>query len=322
LQFNTSFSGEDLLFVELVAGNFDSSVFANSGSPGVNMVRVAEQADTGDVILGVLEYQFPAFNERVIVSIKPVGFALSNALNNNSPLDNRALSLFGEFNSVFSIGGLNAGIDFHWLITDRLQLQFGYGARNVSDPTKGLFDSDHRAFGVQLYAEPIDNLTTGIAYINAYSEDGRLDTYTGSLKADSSGGLNERARIHAFSGTLQWRFLPKVLLTSWVGFVNTESLESEAQAELTTYTFALHFLDPFGREGDALVFLFGQPLKLVDGNLVEEDKGTSLHYEVFYEFRLNDNVSLTPGFFVITNPEHISENDSIFVGLIRSVVRF
>jgi len=322
LQFNTSFSGEDLLFVELLEGNFDSSVFANSGSPGVNMVRVAEQADTGDVILSVLEYQFPAFNDQVIVSIKPVGFALSNALNNNSPLDNRALSLFGEFNPVLSIGGLNAGIDLHWLITERLQLQFGYGARNGSDPTAGLFNSDHRAFGVQLYAEPTDNITTGIAYINAYSEDGRLDTYTGSLNADRSGGLNERARIHAFSGTLQWRLLPNVLLTSWVGFVNTESLESKAQAKLTTYTFALHFLEPFGREGDALVFLFGQPLKLVDGNFVEEDEGTSLHYEVFYELRLNENVSLTPGFFVITNPEHISENDSIFVGMIRSVLRF
>lgn len=59
LQFNTSFSGDDLLFFELVAGNLEGSVFANSGSPGVNMVRLSEQGDTNnDSILSVLEYQF------------------------------------------------------------------------------------------------------------------------------------------------------------------------------------------------------------------------------------------------------------------------
>lgn len=258
----------------------------------------------------------------MIVSIKPIGFRLSNALNTNSPLDDLALSVFGEFNPVFSIGGLDAGVDFNWFITDRLQLQFGYGARNASDPREGLFGSSHRAFGIQLFAEPSEQLTIGIAYINAYSEDGRLDTRTGSLNADASGGFNERARIHAFSGTLQWRFSPNVLFTSWVGFINTESLESEAQAKLTTYAFAVNFLDLFGREGDSLVILLGQPPKLVDGTLVEEDKGTSLHYEVFYNFRVNDNLSLTPGFFVITNPEHVSENDTIFVGAIRTVFRF
>ncbi len=53
-----------------------------------------------------------------------------------------------------------------------------------------------------------------------------------------------------------------------------------------------------------------------------EDEATSLHFEFFYRFKVNDNISITPGFFFVTNPGHIEDNDTIYVGTIRTTFRF
>ena len=54
----------------------------------------------------------------------------------------------------------------------------------------------------------------------------------------------------------------------------------------------------------------------------EEDEATSLHFEFFYRFKVNDNIFVTPGFFFVTNPGHIEDNDTIYVGTIRTTFRF
>ena len=52
------------------------------------------------------------------------------------------------------------------------------------------------------------------------------------------------------------------------------------------------------------------------------DKDTSLHLEAFYRFRVNDNISITPGLILITNPEHNNDNDTISIGTIRTTFNF
>lgn len=70
--------------------------------------------------------------------------------------------------------------------------------------------------------------------------------------------------------------------------------------------------------------LIGQPPKIIDNELGAEleDQATALHLETFYRFPLNDDISITPGIFVITNPEHNDENDAIYVGTIRVTLTF
>ena len=53
-----------------------------------------------------------------------------------------------------------------------------------------------------------------------------------------------------------------------------------------------------------------------------EDKATSLHFEFFYRFKVNDNLWITPGFFFVTNSGHIEDNDTLYVGTIRTTFRF
>ncbi len=321
-----SFTGTDILRVGLQASDFSNLGFANEASLNTRMSLLSYQADTkNNFELELLEYRFPAFDNRVVFTARPVGFSLSSVLTANSPyFDNGrgAISRFGEASPLFKIGNLDAGAGFDWLVSDRIRLQAAYGARNASSPTEGITGSGHSAFGLQLLFKPADAVLTGLSYINAYSENAQLDTGTGSRNADTSGGMNTPAKTDAISASLQWRVAPKLTFGAWGGWTFTNSITSNARANTTTYLFSLGLSDPFGREGDLLAFLFGQPPKLVDGNGVSKDTATSLHYELFYRFRVNNNISITPGLFVVTNPDHTAGNNTIWVGTVRTVFRF
>ncbi len=324
----SSFTGKDRLRLELSTGNFSNRGFSSLEGFNTDMTLLSYQGGLANQIqLDKLEYRFAALGDRVVFTFRPVGFSLSSVLTANSPYFDAgrgAISRFAEASPLFKIGNLDAGAGFDWLVSDIARLQVAYGTGNSNSPNKGggVFGADRSALGAQLLVKPAANLLTGLAYINAYSSEGRLDTFTGSFNADTSGLLNEPAQIHGISGTLQWRVTPKITLATWGGLVFSNSLTSDASATTTTYLFSLGLSDPFGREGDLLALLVGQPPKLVSGQGVREDEATSLHLETFYRFRLTDNVSISPGFFIITNPEHNSDNSAIVIGTIRTTFRF
>jgi hypothetical protein len=326
LQLAGSLSGRDAFRVGLSAGNFSDRGFAAPDNLNTNMALLGYQDDTNNRIeLSSLEYRF-AVGDRLVLTIKPVGFSLTSVLSPNSLFSGAsdgALSRFAAFNPVFRIGGLEGGVGADLLLTDRVRLQVAYGARDASDSSQGLLASDHRALGVQLLTRPFNDVTAGIAYVNAFDENGFLNTFTGSNNADTSGGFNEPAAIHAIAGTFQWQINPHIVVGAWGGLIGTVSLESDAAALSTTYIFSLGLLDLFGREGDLLGVMVGQPPRLRVGTLIQnEDEGSGMHYEAFYRFRVNDNLSITPGFFIVTDPGHISSNTTIFVAALRTTLRF
>ncbi|MGB3557766.1 MAG: iron uptake porin, partial [Geitlerinemataceae cyanobacterium] len=183
---------------------------------------------------------------------------------------------------------------------------------------------DHSALGVQLLLKPAPTVLTGIAYVNAYAENGRLDTFSGSFRADTASFLDAPAQINAIGGTLQWRMTSDLTFSTWGGWTFTDAIDSDGSATTNTYLFALAYSDPFDRKGDLLAFLFGQPPKLVSGTDLRlgEDPDTSLHFELLYRLNVTDNISIAPGAFLITNPEHDRDNENVFVGAIRTTFRF
>ncbi len=52
------------------------------------------------------------------------------------------------------------------------------------------------------------------------------------------------------------------------------------------------------------------------------DKDTSYIIELVYSYPLTDNIKITPGAYVIINPDHNSNNDTIWVSVIRTTLRF
>jgi hypothetical protein len=424
LGLQTSFSGKDRLRTYLTTGNFDNGGYTNAESLNTYMARLSYQADLDNkVILDLLEYRFPILDEKVVVSVIPFGFSLSNVLSANSPFFDTgrgAISSFGEASPIFKIGGvLDAGAGVDWLISKQLRFQVAYGTADSSNPEGGFFGADRSSLGAQLLLQPSDTFTTGITYVNAYSSDGTLGTFTGSVNAETLGlwsgssipappdqGNNsgfeaccrffvgdQPAQINAVGGTLQWRLGKKLTAGAWGGYIFADflnplpdfplsgdaipgdngtpdgigsSANKKPFANAATFALSLGLSDPFNREGDLLGFVFGMPPKLVDAgpetqgtpvpffetsrrgepdipvtdnnenlNTVGErnqttlpkrvgvkDDATSLHFEVFYRFKVNDNVWITPGVVVVTNPGHIDDNDTLYVGTIRTTFRF
>ncbi|OKH25166.1 S-layer protein [Hydrococcus rivularis NIES-593] len=424
LGLQASFTGKDRLRLYLTTGNFDNGGFTNPESLNTYMARLSYQAGLeNQVILDELEYRFPIFDDRVVISAIPFGFSLSNVLSANSPyfdLGRGSISRFGQLNPIFRLGSpLDAGVGIDWLIAEPLRLQVAYGTANSSDPNGGFFGADRSVLGVQLLVQPFETVVAGLSYVNAYTSDGRLGMFAGSVNAEStglwSGGILPNplipdsvvsigdlpAQTHAVGATLQWRITEKLTFGAWAGWtftnfqdpvpefrsgvaetpggpspldcLNNPGLEcpvSPSSGEkpfgnTVTYLFSLGLSDPFGREGDLMAFLFGMPPKLVNAgpetqgasvpffeqvireeapvqvtdnnprlesnvelerwfrkNFGVEDEATSLHFEFFYRFKINDNIWITPGVFIVTNPGHIDSNDTLFVGTIRTTFRF
>lgn len=333
LQTATTFTGKDRLRLELGSANFSSRGFAGQQSFNTDMALLSYQTDTdAEFQIFKLEYRFPAFGDRVVFTFRPVNFSLNSVLTANSPYFDAgrgSISRFTDSSPLFKIGRLDSGLGFDWLVTDKVRLQVAYGTRDSENPGDGptgqggITNAGHSALGVQFLTVPFDNVLTGVTYINAYSEDGFLDTYTGSLNADTSGGLSRPANINAVGGTVQWRVWEKITLGAWGGWVFTNYINSDAHATSNTYLFSVGMSDPFGRQGDLFAVLFGKPLKLVDGdNGIEEDEDTSYHIETFYRYKINDHITVTPGVFVVTNPEHNEDNETIVIGVLRTTFRF
>ncbi len=53
-----------------------------------------------------------------------------------------------------------------------------------------------------------------------------------------------------------------------------------------------------------------------------EDENTSYGIEAFYRYQFNDNINITPGLLVITNPEHNEDNNADYIGTIRTIFAF
>ncbi|WP_338421826.1 carbohydrate porin [Nostoc flagelliforme] len=55
---------------------------------------------------------------------------------------------------------------------------------------------------------------------------------------------------------------------------------------------------------------------------LSENSAVAGHIEAFYTYRVNDNITVTPDFYVITKPEHNDNNDPIWVGALRTTFAF
>jgi carbohydrate-selective porin OprB len=78
--------------------------------------------------------------------------------------------------------------------------------------------------------------------------------------------------------------------------------------------------------------IFGMPPKTTDNDFGpnvgtvltnrRQDKDATYHLEAFYRYKLSDNVTVTPGLFMLFNPEGNNNNDTVYVGTIRTTLTF
>jgi carbohydrate-selective porin OprB len=135
--------------------------------------------------------------------------------------------------------------------------------------------------------------------------------------------------FNSFGGTVNFRFSEQLALSGYGAaiFVDDSSGRVNASSTFTSWMVGLHLKDLISK-GNTAGILFGQPLYRTDAsgdaNLADAGvrRATPYHLEAYYKFKVNDNVSITPGAFVLFNPEGDSRNDTTTVGVLRTTFTF
>lgn len=333
----TSFTGRDLLLTGLYAGNLGSS----ASSLFTNMGRLGFESDTdNDVFVNDLSYRFP-ISDNLGVVVGAAGVNPINTFRGINPLEGSgegAISAFAQRNPILAIGSGTGGVGFDWQINQDISLQAVYSAQFPSFAADknvgGLFGGRHTT-GVQLTVAPTNNIDIGLNYLYSHSNDGLLATGIGDAQLTSPFAPITGFDTQAVGATIAWRINPNLQLGGWGGW--TFSNPEDIQGRVETNNWAVFAAFPnLGQQGNLGGILIGQPPKITSSSLPDgfnfpnfSDNGisggrnaTSLHVEMFYRAQLNQNLALTPGFFVVFNPDHNQSNDPLIVGALRATFRF
>jgi hypothetical protein len=332
LNFDTSFTGSDLLRTRLQAQNLASLPTDNAGNlltPEGNL-RFAGGGNNS-VAIDALLYQFPLGN-KTTVTIEANAGAIDDFTDTLNPyLDgdggSGALTNFGTRNPIYYLLG-GKGLGIRHKFSDALELSLGYLANdstaNLPGASSGLFNGPYGAIA-QLTVRPSERLGIGFTYINAYNND--FGGTAGTPEASgfvAAGGGSTIANAYGIGATFQ--LAPQLVLNGSVGYTNARSL-SAGGGSLDIWNWQVGLAVPdFLKEGNLAGVIVGQQPRVAGGSgnfftSVGRDD-TGLHVEGFYQHRLNDNISITPGIIWLTAPGGNRNNDDIVIGTIRTTFTF
>ncbi len=326
MNFDTSFTGKDRLRTRLQAVNV-----ARLDQPtGTAMSRLGFDGEDGSkVTLERLDYRFP-LSDTVRVNIGAAGFVADRFVPLLNPLfessENGAISRFGRYNpAVYRTSGDTAGIGFEIKPSKQFRVDLGYFSSNSDSPIpkNGLFNGAHSALG-QITFSPTENINLAFTYVNSYAPGANVNLTgtTGSRNASRPFGRVATSGNH-FGLQTSIKF-SQVTLSAWGGYVSAEAKDGSNEgnkADIWNWLVSLGVQD-LGAKGDQLGFIFGMPPKLTDIDNGTADPSTSLHFETLYRYPLSKQISITPGFMVITNPNHDDNNDTVWVGTVRTTFKF
>ncbi|MEH1902115.1 MAG: iron uptake porin [Nostoc sp.] len=267
-----------------------------------------------------------------------------------------AISRFAGYNAAVRITGgtsgtgLLAGVGFLWNPSQQVGLRVIYGNGTSSlpedrsllnTPLGGGFFNGTGALAAQLTLKPISNLDIGINYAHSYHKINILGTGLSSADVGSIrfapnaaqlgnvGGnstlaiLNEPINVDSVGATVTWRFAPQTSFSVSGALLFADLLNVDASTTFSSWSAGLYFRDVF-RKGNAAAVIFGQPLyrQSTGGIATRPEDTTPYHLETFFNYRVNDNISVTPGVYFLLNAEGFSANDTAIVGVLRTTFIF
>lgn len=332
LNFNTSFTGRDLLQTRLQIANIPSLTLDNTFTPEGDLQFNAGLDASGDSVfrLDTLLYSTPIGDntEVIIVANNSIANDVADTIN---PLDgdggSGAISRFGTRAPIYHLLTDGTGIGLrHDAGAAEISLAYLANSSSASSPTRGngLFNGPYSAMA-QVVLKPTEELKLGFTYVNAYNK----DMLTGSNFATpvASLGFSTISNAYGFQLSYVSDELP-VKFGGWVGYTNARILDAGLKGDQGIFNWALTLGLDAGPPGSQLGLIVGMEPKVVrsyDGEFLDgafEDEDTSIHIEGFYEYRLSENIAITPGFVWLTAPDHDSDNDSLVIGTLRTTFTF
>jgi hypothetical protein len=327
LNFDTSFTGRDLLRTRLEINNLDAFSGTNTFTPeGDLKFAIDDPYQAGDttVRLDSLLYSTTVGPANVVFMAN--AGAVDDFASTITPLDgdggSGALSRFGTRAPIYNmVRGAGIGLTFD---AGPAEVSLGYLAENASTPTRrnGLTDGPYGALA-QLVFKPVTGLQLGLTYVNAY----RTDMRTGSQLATPVSSLAPPDGLTTISNAYGVQLgydTGAFAFGGWAGYTNARILDQGLKGDLGIWNWAVNLAVNAGPPGSQFGLVVGMEPRVTndDFNGALEDTDTSLHVEGFYQYQLTENIAITPGFVWLTAPDHNDLNDDVVIGTIRTTFRF
>ncbi|MGD1911463.1 MAG: iron uptake porin [Rivularia sp. (in: cyanobacteria)] len=329
LSFDTSFTGKDRLRTRIQAGNVSNY---GAGFTGTDMTRLIGATNTGnDVRLGSLFYEFP-LGDKGIMAVAPAADFPTRIFPALNPVS--SISNFGAESPIYSFA-FGAGTVAYYQFTDELAAGISYLTFPGNNPDEGLFKGQYTAL-TQLTYTPSNKVGIALTYGRYYAPE-PVDTINvtgskGSNFAQLPFGDSTATSSNALGLQFTYKLSDKLIIGGWGSYFNATAESSPSvngfsgsegsDADIWSWAITASLKD-FAKLGSQVNFVFGMPPKVTSNDVFErEDEDTSLHFELSYRYPLTDRIFITPGFLVITNPEHNANNDTIWIGLMRTSFSF
>ncbi len=331
LNFDTSFTGQDLLRTRLEARSIPN--LANYDITNTLMSRTAIDGQNNGIVLDDLYYRFPINNGKGQVYVGANGLDLDDIYDYVTPFGGSgdgALSRFGRYNPTTFRGPEGTGVALKYAFSDKFKLNLGYLASQAefADQGRGLFNGGYST-GLQLLFNPSPKIGVSLEYNHRYFSSDDM-TSTSSLISGGTGSWGANRPFGDNSTTTEnlgfqanWRLSKNFELGGWFGSTWADQKQGgDNSATILNWAVTLAFPDVF-KEGGLGGLIVGMPPQVTDHDISAlEDQDTSIHIEGFYRYPINDYISITPGFYVVTDPDHNSDNSTIVVGTLRTQFRF
>ena len=316
INFDTSFSGKDLLRTRLRSGNFSSQPFGSSSS----LFKLDKAESTSDAIkIDRLYYSFPALAKGVTLT--------AGALVRNTEMAWIPTAYKSDILDFFAVAGAPG-------VYNKATGQ-GFGVQYVQPGKKGGIvaglnyvaqDGDNSQTGVFNSTGGLNTLAQlgyrapnwGVAFGYRYGTQGtRIRTFNGLNGANGTLGANQGSNgyaINAYWQPVQSGIVPSVSLAYGWNYVAGPSTPNNA-TNSQTWMAGLQWNDVFAK-GNGAGFAVGQP-----GNAQGLSANATM-WEVFYKYRVSDNISITPALFYVSNNQAFSGTSSNVGGVIQTKFTF
>jgi len=325
LNFDTSFTGKDLLRTTLRAGNFGDSAWGgaptvggNNANLGLNALEVAFQEncgtgmDCGDVVaINRLFYQFP-IGDKVTVTFG--GRVRQDDMLAMWPSVYPADTVLDVFTYAGSPGtyslnlGAGAGV---WYQDNGWSFSINYVAANGDGGSPSDFggqaaggigtDASQETFTAQIgYAA--SNWGAAVAY-NYGNGVGPASGTPAAVLAGANAGSNNSVAVSAYWQPSESGWMPSIS-AGWgiTGYSQYDDGFNFDGPTANSWYVGLQWDDAFIK-GNALGMAVGQPTFITNtgrDNVSAQDGNWA--WEWWYKFQVTDNISVTPALYYLSNP--------------------
>jgi hypothetical protein len=224
-------------------------------------------------------------------------------------------------------------------LSDKIDVRALYGTlsenltRNTGFPGTplgaGLFNGSYIA-AAQLTVKPSKALDLGINYAHSYHQINILGAGLGSsdigaINVPSLLGteLTRGITMDTIGATAALKLGSKLTLAGSYTHIFGDLVDTNANTQFNSWLVGAHFKDVVKR-GSTAGLIFGQPLTRtsVSGLAAKPEDARPYHLEGYFNYRVNDHVSITPGVFFVFNPEGVQANETAIVPVIRTTFSF